>query len=88
MSSSRKRPKSFNSTDEPNPSTKSTPEIEVHEMSPNMVVVLITGLHNLATFITGLDNLATFRTSLAFSRVIFGVLAWKSLSKKFSCQKE
>ncbi|XP_059301327.1 transcription factor bHLH162-like [Lycium ferocissimum] len=50
MSSSRKRPKSFNSTNEPNPSTKSTPQIQVHEMGPNMVVVLITNLDNLATF--------------------------------------
>lgn len=44
---SRKRPKS---TNEPSPITKLPPQIQVHEMGPNMVVVLITGLNNIATF--------------------------------------
>ncbi|XP_006366311.1 uncharacterized protein [Solanum tuberosum] len=48
--SSRKRPKSSNSTDGPSPSIKSTPQIQFHEMGPNMVVVLICGLDNIATF--------------------------------------
>ncbi|XP_015055519.1 transcription factor bHLH162-like [Solanum pennellii] len=42
---------SLNSTNEPGPITKSQPQIEFHEMGPNMVVVLITSLNNIATFI-------------------------------------
>ncbi|KAH0719858.1 hypothetical protein KY290_004780, partial [Solanum tuberosum] len=41
---------SFNPTNEPGPTIKSTPQIEFHEMGPNMVVVLITSLNNIATF--------------------------------------
>ncbi|OIS99204.1 PREDICTED: uncharacterized protein LOC109230882 [Nicotiana attenuata] len=50
--SCRKRPRSFNATDsEPSSSTELLiPQIEFHEMSPTMFVVLITGLDNLATF--------------------------------------
>ncbi|KAM3287213.1 hypothetical protein P3S67_020643 [Capsicum chacoense] len=44
------RPKSLNSTNGPSPSTESPPQIQVHEMGPNMVVVLITSLDNIATF--------------------------------------
>ncbi|XP_049402581.1 transcription factor bHLH162-like [Solanum stenotomum] len=45
-----KRAQSLNSTNEPGPSTKSPPQIEFHEMGPNMVMVLINGLINIATF--------------------------------------
>ncbi|XP_015055436.1 uncharacterized protein LOC107002017 [Solanum pennellii] len=50
--SGRKRPKSANSTNGPSPSTESSssPQIQFHEMGPNMVVVLINGLYNIATF--------------------------------------
>nr|XP_004248474.1 uncharacterized protein LOC101259680 [Solanum lycopersicum] len=50
--SGRKRPKSSNSTNGPSPSTglSSSPQIQFHEMGPNMVVVLISGLDNIATF--------------------------------------
>ena len=41
---------SLNQTNEPGPITKSPPQIEFHEMGPNMVVVLITSLNNIATF--------------------------------------
>lgn len=36
---------------EPSPRTKSSLHIQVHEMGPNMDVVLITSLENIATFI-------------------------------------
>ncbi|KAM3287210.1 transcription factor like [Capsicum chacoense] len=45
-----KRAQSLNATNEADPSTKSTAQIEFHEMGPNMIVVLITGLDNIATF--------------------------------------
>ncbi|KAK4723584.1 hypothetical protein R3W88_026363 [Solanum pinnatisectum] len=44
-----KRAQSQNQT-EPGPTTKSPPQIEFHQMGPNMVVVLITSLNNIATF--------------------------------------
>ncbi|KAK4723580.1 hypothetical protein R3W88_026359 [Solanum pinnatisectum] len=43
------RAQSFNPTNDPGPTIKSTPQIEFHEMGPNMVVVLITSLNNIAT---------------------------------------
>ncbi|MCD9638182.1 hypothetical protein HAX54_022003 [Datura stramonium] len=46
----RKRPKLSNSTNKPSSNTKSSPQIQVHEMGPNMDVVLITSLDNLAIF--------------------------------------
>ncbi|PHU04287.1 hypothetical protein BC332_25109 [Capsicum chinense] len=45
-----KKAQSSNATNEPGPSSKSPPQIEFHEMGPNMVVVLITSLDNIATF--------------------------------------
>ncbi|KAK4364074.1 hypothetical protein RND71_015432 [Anisodus tanguticus] len=45
-----KRAQSLNATNEPSPSTKSTPQIEFHEMGPYMFVVLMTDLDNIATF--------------------------------------
>ncbi|XP_055808469.1 transcription factor bHLH162-like [Solanum dulcamara] len=45
-----KRDQLLNATNEPGPTTKSPPQIEFHEMGPNMVVVLITSLENIATF--------------------------------------
>ncbi|MCE2055210.1 hypothetical protein HAX54_042183 [Datura stramonium] len=48
--SSRKRPKLSNSTNKPDPSTKSSPQIQVHEMGPNVDMILITDLDNLTTF--------------------------------------
>nr|XP_009591015.1 transcription factor bHLH162-like [Nicotiana tomentosiformis] len=49
--SCRKRHRSVKATNElPSSSTKSLPQIEFHEMSPTMFVVLITGLDNLAIF--------------------------------------
>ena len=44
-----KKAQSFNPTNEPGPTIKSTPHIEFHEMGPNMVVVLITRLNNIIT---------------------------------------
>ncbi|KAK6777198.1 hypothetical protein RDI58_023915 [Solanum bulbocastanum] len=44
------RAQSLNQTNEPGPITNSPPQIEFHEMGPNMVVVLITSLNNIATF--------------------------------------
>ncbi|XP_016544109.2 transcription factor bHLH162-like [Capsicum annuum] len=46
----KKRAQSLNAANEPSSSTKSTSQIEFHEMGPNMIVVLITGLYNIATF--------------------------------------
>ncbi|MCD9642266.1 hypothetical protein HAX54_028967 [Datura stramonium] len=45
-----KNSQSLDANTEPGPSTTSPPHIEFHEMGPNMVVVLITGLNNIATF--------------------------------------
>ncbi|KAM3343510.1 transcription factor like [Capsicum galapagoense] len=45
-----KRAQSLNATNEPGPSTKSPTQIEFHEMGLDVVVVLITGLDNIATF--------------------------------------
>ncbi|KAG5579179.1 hypothetical protein H5410_049806, partial [Solanum commersonii] len=45
-----KRAQSLNQTNEPGPITNSPPQIELHEMGPTMVVVLISGLNNIATF--------------------------------------
>ncbi|KAL3355966.1 hypothetical protein AABB24_016897 [Solanum stoloniferum] len=45
-----KKAQSLNQTNEPGPITKSPPQIEFHQMGPNMVVVLINGLDNIATF--------------------------------------
>ncbi|KAK4723583.1 hypothetical protein R3W88_026362 [Solanum pinnatisectum] len=45
-----KRAQSLNPTNEPGPSTKSPPQIEFHEMGPNMIMVSITSLNNVATF--------------------------------------
>ncbi|XP_055807050.1 uncharacterized protein LOC129875849 [Solanum dulcamara] len=45
-----KRAQSLNPTDEPGPTTKSPPQIEFHEMDPNMVMVLLTSLDNIATY--------------------------------------
>ncbi|KAK6777199.1 hypothetical protein RDI58_023916 [Solanum bulbocastanum] len=45
-----KRAQSLNPTNESGPSTKSPPQIEFHQMGPNMVMVLITSLKNIATF--------------------------------------
>ncbi|XP_049370475.1 uncharacterized protein LOC125835395 [Solanum verrucosum] len=45
-----KRAQSLNPTNEPRPSTKSPLQIEFHQMGPNMVMVLITSLNNIATF--------------------------------------
>ncbi|KAL3325719.1 hypothetical protein AABB24_036780 [Solanum stoloniferum] len=45
-----KNAQSLNKTNEPGPITKSPPQIEFHQMGPNMVVVLINGLDNIGTF--------------------------------------
>ncbi|XP_049401638.1 transcription factor bHLH162-like [Solanum stenotomum] len=45
-----KKAQSLNQTNEPGPITNSPAQIEFHEMGPNMVVVLINGLYNIATF--------------------------------------
>ncbi|MCD9638183.1 hypothetical protein HAX54_022004 [Datura stramonium] len=45
-----KKAQSLTATDEPGPSMKSPPQIEFHEMGPNTVVVLISGLDNISTF--------------------------------------
>lgn len=45
-----RRAQLLNATNEPGPTTKSPPKIEFHEMGPNMVMVLITSLYDIATF--------------------------------------
>ncbi|XP_060211442.1 transcription factor bHLH162-like isoform X2 [Lycium barbarum] len=50
LRTSKKRPNLCMAIHDPNPTTKLSPQIEVHEMSPTMDVILMTGLDNLTMF--------------------------------------